>query len=35
VFSALGDRGDRDDGSTGRESRRLTERARTAVAALA
>jgi hypothetical protein len=35
VFSALGDRGDRDDGSAGRESRRLTERVRTAVAALA
>ncbi|WP_028066190.1 PAS domain-containing protein [Solirubrobacter soli] len=35
VFSALGDREDRDDGSAARESRELTTRVRTAVAALA
>jgi aerotaxis receptor len=34
VFSALGDREDRDDGTAARESRELTARVRTAVAAL-
>lgn len=34
VFSALGGREDRDDGSAVRESRELTARVRTAVAAL-
>jgi aerotaxis receptor len=35
VFSALGDREDRDNGNAARESRELTARVRTAVAALA